>query len=180
MTFGPPLINAIKTPMFKDVHLLIQDPLEKTAEYVAAGADLITVHAESGQHVHRVLQTLGTMTNVNDPDRGLIRGIALNPGTPIETLVPLLDEIEMVVLLAINPGWDGQKFIPSTQNRITWVKNLIKETNKDILICVDAGINRKNITEIARMGADILVTGSAVFDGKTPLENARFMLTAVK
>ncbi|MDA2930118.1 ribulose-phosphate 3-epimerase, partial [Acidobacteria bacterium AH-259-O06] len=180
MTVGPPFIEALKTPLLKDVHLMIQEPLEKVDAYVAAGADVITVHAESSLHIHRVLQKLGEMTNANDPVRGLVRGVALNPGTPLTVLEPLLDEVELIMFLAINPGWEGQTFIPSTFSRITKVKQMIARAGKDILICVDGGIKRNNIADVATAGVDIIVTGSAVFDGKAPVENARFMLDTLR
>ena len=176
MTVGPPFVKALNTPLLKDVHLMIQDPLEKVDEYVAAGADVITVHAESGTHIHRVFQKLGQMSNANDPARGLVRGVALNPGTPLAFLKPLIDEVELIMLLGINPGWGGQSFIPSTFARIEKVKGMIAEAEKDILVCVDGGVTRDNITELATAGVDIVVTGSAVFDGKNPVENAEFML----
>lgn len=176
MTVGPPFVKALKTPLLKDVHLMIQDPLEKVDEYVAAGADVITVHAESGTHIHRVFQKLGQMSNANDPARGLVRGVALNPGTPLAVLKPLIDEVELIMLLGINPGWGGQSFIPSTFARIEKVKGMIAEAEKEILVCVDGGVTRDNITELATAGVDIVVTGSAVFDGKNPVENAQFML----
>ena len=179
MTVGPVLIKAMKTSLLKDIHLLIEEPLDKLESYVAAGADIITVHVESCRHIHRVLQKLGEMTNANDPDRGVLRGIALNPGTPLEVIDPLIDGIDMVFLLAVNPGWRGQKFIPSTKRRLERLKRMIDEVKKDILIGVDGGITRNNIADVARMDVDIIVTGSAVFDGKTPLENARFMIGAV-
>ena len=176
MTVGPSFIKALKTPLLKDVHLMIQDPLEKLDEYVAAGADIITVHAESETHIHRVFQKLGEMSNANDPARGLVRGVALNPGTPLAVLKPLLDEVELIMLLGINPGWGGQNFIPSTFARIETVKGTIAEAERDILLCVDGGVTRGNITELATAGVDIVVTGSAVFDGKSPVENAEFLL----
>lgn len=179
MTVGPVLIKAMKTSLLKDIHLLIEEPLNKLEDYIAAGADMITVHVESCRHIHRVLQKLGEMTNVNDPERGVLRGIALNPGTPIEVINPLIDEIDMVFLLAVNPGWGGQKFVPSTQRRLERLKRMIGEAKKDILVGVDGGITRDNIADVARMDVDIIVTGSAVFDGKTPLENVRFMISAV-
>ena len=179
MTVGPPFIKAVKTPLLKDVHLMIEEPLNKLESYVSAGADMITVHVESCRHVHRVLQKLGQMTNANDPDRGILRGIALNPGTPPETITPLIDELEMVFLLAVNPGWGGQKFTPSTVGRISRLRQMLSKVKKDILIGVDGGITRDNIKDVARMDVDIIVTGSAVFDGKTPLENAKFMISAV-
>ena len=180
MTVGPPFVKALKTPLLKDVHLMIQDPLEKVDEYVAGGADVITVHVESGTHIHRVFQKLGQMSNANDPARGLVRGVALNPGTPLAVLKPLIDEVELIMLLGINPGWGGQSFIPSTFARIEKVKGMIAEAEKDILVCVDGGVTRDNITELATAGVDIVVTGSAVFDGKNPVENAEFMLDALR
>ena len=179
MTVGPPFIKAVKTPLLKDIHLMIEDPLDKLENYVAAGADMITVHVESCRHVHRVLQKLGQMTNVNDADRGILRGIALNPGTSLDVITPLIDELDMVFLLAVNPGWGGQKFILSTEGRLSRIRTMLSKAKKDILIGVDGGITRDNIADISRMDVDIIVTGSAVFDGKTPLENAKFMISAV-
>jgi ribulose-phosphate 3-epimerase len=120
------------------------------------------------------------MTNANDPERGILRGIALNPGTPLDVIPPLIDEVDMIFLLAVNPGWRGQKFIPSTGSRLSQLRQMIRVTKKDILMGIDGGITRNNIAEVARMDADIIVTGSAVFDGKTPLENAKYMIDAVK
>ena len=180
MTVGPPWIRALKGPLLKDVHLMVRDPIGKVADYVACGADIVTVHVEADLHIHRVLQSLGKMVNANDPARGLIRGVALNPGTPLEALEPLLEEVEMVVLLAVNPGWGGQSFISSTFARIEKVRRLLEERGKEILLGVDGGVTRTNIAEIAAAGADIIVTGSAVFDGKSPEENARFMLETLK
>ena len=180
MTVGPPLIQAMKTPLLKDVHLMIQDPLEKLRDYVAAGADVVTVHAESCMHIHRVLQQLGSLQNANDPDRGLVRGLALNPGTPIEVVEPLLDALDLVFLLAINPGWGGQKFLTSTARRIEKVRKRVGTVQRRIFLGLDGGVTRANIVDVAKLGVDIVVTGSAVFDGKAPAENARFMLDAVR
>jgi ribulose-phosphate 3-epimerase len=179
MTVGPPFIKAIKTSLLKDVHLMIEEPLEKVAEYVAVGADIVTVHPESCSQIHRVLQKLGQLTNANDAERGVVRGIALNPSTPLEVLDPLLDEIEMVALLAVNPGWGGQKYISATTARIARVQRMIADSGKNIILCVDGGITKENIAQVAATGADLIVAGSAVFDGKTPEANARFMLDAV-
>ncbi len=179
MTAGPPLIKAIKTPLLKDVHLMIQEPLGKVREYVEAGADIVTIHPDASAHPHRVLQEMGGMENANDAARGIIRGVALNPGMPLDVLEPLLDELEMVLLLAVNPGWGGQKFAASTFGRIERVKGMIEATGKEILLCVDGGIKKNNVAEIARTGVDLVVAGSAVFDGKAARENARQMLQAV-
>jgi len=176
-TLGAPVIAGLKTSMLKDVHLMIQEPLDKVTSFVAAGADIVTVHSERNTHVHRVLQTLGQMTNVNDPGRGILRGLALNPGTPVSSIEPVLDEVEMILVLAINPGWGGQKFLSGTPERVRQIR---KVAGEDVLICVDGGVTRENLSEIARMGADIIVTGSAVFDGKSPADNLRFMMGALR
>ncbi len=180
MTVGPPFIKALKTPLLKDAHLMVEEPLEKVAQYAAAGADIITIHPEACRHPHRALQQMRGLTNANEPARGIVRGVALNPGTPLETLEPLLDELELILLLAVNPGWGGQKFIPSTSTRIAHVKKMIAESGREILLGVDGGITRANAAEVGKSGVDLIVTGSAVFDGKAAEENARFMLNAVK
>ena len=155
MTVGPPFIKAIKTSLLKDVHLMIEEPLEKVADYVAGGADIVTIHVEACSHVHRVLQKLGTLTNANDAERGIVRGVALNPGTPLEALEPLLDELEYILLLAVNPGWGGQKYIPATTARVARVQRVIAESGKNIILGVDGGITKENIAEVAATGADL-------------------------
>ena len=179
MTLGPPFIKAIKTSLLKDVHLMIEEPLEKVAEYVEVGADIVTIHPEACSNVHQVLKKFGALKNANDPNRGVVRGVALNPGVPLEVLDPLLDEVEMISLLAVNPGFKGQKYAPSTTRRIANVQKIIASAGKDILLCVDGGVTKENIAEIAATGADLIVAGSAVFDGKAPEANARFVLEAV-
>jgi ribulose-phosphate 3-epimerase len=180
MTVGPPLIKALKTPLLKDVHLMIEEPLNKVADYVAAGADILTIHPEACAHVHRVLQQMRLMKNAHDPERGIVRGVGLNPGTPLEVLEPLLDELELILILAVNPGWGGQKFIASTRGRVEKAKRMIAASGREILLGVDGGITRDNIADVAALGVDLIVTGSAVFDGKAAEANARFMLEAVK
>ncbi len=180
MTVGPPFVKGIKTRLLKDVHLMIDEPVDKVGAFVEAGADIVTIHVESCKHPHRALQVLGGMANANDPSRGLIRGAALNPGTPMEAVEPLLEECEMVVVLGINPGWGGQTLAPSTARRAEAARRLIEKSGREILLAIDGGVNKRNIEEIARMGAEIVVTGSAVFDGKTPLENARYMLETME
>ena len=180
LTLGPPFIKSVKTRMLKDVHLMIDEPVDKLPGYISAGADMITVHVESTRHIHRALQQLKTARNANDADRGLLRGIALNPGTPLAALDPLLDEVDVVFLLAVNPGWSGQSFIEKTIERLCSLKATIAETGKSILTGLDGGVTKENIDRIARLGVDLIVTGSAVFDGKAPAENAKFMLQAVR
>ena len=180
MTVGPPFVKALQTPLLKDVHLMVRDPLDKLGDYVAAGADIITVHQESCVHIHRVLQALGGMRHAADPARGIVRGVALNPGTPLESLQPLLPEVDLVVLLAINPGWGGQRFIPATFDRLQQVKRMTAASGRKILLGIDGGVTRDNVASIAAAGADVIVTGSAIFDGKAAAANAEFMLDAVR
>jgi ribulose-phosphate 3-epimerase len=179
MTVGPPFVKALGTALLKDVHLMIREPLATLSDYVAAGADIITIHQESCTHVHRVLQALGAMKHASDPGRGIVRGLALNPGTPLETIEPLLAEIDMLLLLAVNPGWGGQKFIASTFDRMAKVRAMIAASGRQIVLGVDGGVTRDNIAAIAAAGAELIVTGSAVFDGKAAAANAAFMLEAV-
>lgn len=179
MTIGPPIVKAVKTSMLKDVHLMVDEPLDKVDAYVKAGADIVTFHVEATRHPHRVLQRLAGMENANDPSRGIVRGVALNPGTPIETLDPLLPDCELVLILAVNPGWGGQKFNAQTPARVLHTRERIAATGSQALICVDGGVTRQNLADVAATGADLIVTGSAVFDGKTPAENARAMLDVV-
>jgi ribulose-phosphate 3-epimerase len=178
MTVGPPFVKALRTPLMKDVHLMIRDPLSTLADYVAAGADMITVHQESCTHIHRVLQALGTMTHAADPALGIVRGVALNPGTPLEAVEPLLPEMDMLLLLAVNPGWGGQKFIAATFDRMARAKAMIAASGRSIVLGVDGGVTRQNVAAIVAAGAELVVTGSAVFDGKAAAANAAFMLQA--
>ncbi len=178
-TLGPPVIKAVHTSMVKDVHLMIDEPLGKVGDYVAAGADVVTVHAESDPHIDRVLQELGRLENANDPQRGLVRGVALNPGTPLEALKPLLDDLELVLLLAVNPGWGGQTFADSTPYRLERAQRMIEDAGGEILLGVDGGITRENLSDVVELGPDLIVTGSAVFDGKAPADNAKAMLEIV-
>jgi ribulose-phosphate 3-epimerase len=180
MTVGPPFVKALRTPLVKDVHLMIDEPLRTVRDYVAAGADIVTIHPEACTHVHRVLQELGALPHAADPGRRVIRGVALNPGTPVTVLEPLLDDLELVMLLAVNPGWGGQAFIPSTFERIEQARALIAGASHPIALAVDGGVTRANIEAVAKTGADLVVTGSAVFDGKAAAANAAFMLEAVK
>ncbi len=180
MTVGPPFIKGVKTRLLKDVHLMIRDPLDKVEDFVNAGADIVTVHVESCDDLEPVLDRLAEMENANDSQRGIVRGVALNPGTPLETLEPLLSELEMISVLGVEPGVRGQSFIEGTRDRFLTVREMVSGVGRDILLCIDGGIKLGNIEEIAALGPDIVVSGSAIYDGKSPLENARFMMSALK
>jgi ribulose-phosphate 3-epimerase len=180
LTVGPIFIKAVKTKLFKDVHLMIQNPEEKIQDYLDAGADMITIHIESSRDALSVLKELGKVENKNDPERGLIRGVTINPDTPVERIKRLLDDIEMIVVLAVNIKEKGFPFFDSYADKFMEVKDLISNSGKEILVCLDGGIKINNISEFAKVGADILVSGSAIFDGKDPLGNIQFMLKEIK
>lgn len=168
-TVGPPVVKALPSRFVKDVHLMVDEPLQKVHAYVEAGAGILVFHVESTRHPHRVLQSLA--------DAGVVRGVALNPGTPVEAVTPLLDELELVLLLGVNPGWGGQSFIRSTEGRIRELRMLID--GRKIVLAVDGGITKSNAERIASLGVDILVTGSAIYDGAEPANNAREMLKSI-
>ena len=180
LTVGPPLIKGIKTELLKDVHLMIQDPLNKVEDYVNAGADIVTVHIEACKDVKKVLDQLGKLENKNDPDRGLIRGVAINPDLPVESLEPLMDDIDMVVVLAVNPKIKGLPFDENTGERVAAIRNMLLKSENDIILCIDGGVTLDNVDDFARFGADILVSGSAIFKTNSPVENINYMLKAIK
>jgi ribulose-phosphate 3-epimerase len=164
LTVGPPVIGALHTKLKKDVHLMVEEPLEKVRAYVDAGADVLTFHVEATRHPHRVLQALGS---------SVMRGIALNPGTMVAAVEPLLDDVELVLILAVNPGLSGQRFAPGTEGRLAAVRTLIDRSGRNVMLGVDGGVTRENVTSIAAMGVDLIVAGSAVFDGGDAAANLR-------
>ena len=176
LTVGAPVVAAQRAGLLKDVHLMIAEPLEKLGPFVKAGADMITFQVESASNPHRVLRVLGDTPHVADPSRGILRGIAVSPGTPLEILPPLLDEVDYVLVLAVDPGWGGQAFGASTAGRLARVREMVVASGRTILVGVDGGITKANIAKVASLGADVIVTGSAIFDGTSAVEaNARFM-----
>lgn len=169
LTVGPSFIRAIPDNFVKDVHLMVDQPLGKVEDFLAAGAEILTFHVEAETHPHRVLQTLG--------GRGIVRGIALNPGTPLSFVEPLLDELELLLVLAVNPGWSGQTFVASTERRLAEARELIG--TRQIALAVDGGVTRENVAHVASLGPDLIVAGSAVFDGGNVGENLRTILAAL-
>jgi ribulose-phosphate 3-epimerase len=167
---GPTLVEALPARFVKDVHLMIDDPLGKVDAYVDAAADIITFHIEATRHAHRVLQSLdGT---------GVLRGVALNPGTALALVDPLLDDLELILLLAVNPGWSQQKFIPSTERRISELRARLD--GREVVLAVDGAITKENVDRIASLGVDLLVAGSAVFKDQAPRQNATAMLASLE
>jgi len=164
------MIKAIPDNFVKDCHLMVDEPVDKLQAYVDAGAGIVTCHVESTRHPHRVLQSLaGT---------GVVRGIALNPGTPLEVVEPLIDDLELLLLQAINPGWSGQKFIPGTERRVAAARELIG--GRDVVLGVDGGVTKANIGQVASLRADLVVSGSAIFDGASPADNLACMMEALR
>jgi ribulose-phosphate 3-epimerase len=170
LTVGPPVISALQTNLRKDVHLMIDAPVDKVKAYVDAGASVVTFHVEATRHPHRVLQLLGP---------GVTRGVALNPGTPVSAVEPLLDEVDLVLVLAVDPGWSGQKFAPGTERKLAAARELIDRSARQVTLAVDGGITRDNAGAIAAMGVDMIVAGSAVFDGGDAAANLGKLLAGV-
>ncbi|MEM7667332.1 MAG: ribulose-phosphate 3-epimerase [Pseudomonadota bacterium] len=157
ITIGPDVVKALRPHTDKtfDVHLMIApvDPyLEAFAE---AGADIITVHPESGPHVHRTLQAIRSL--------GKKAGVVLNPGTPVEVLDNLMDLVDLVLVMSVNPGFGGQSFIPSQLEKIVRIRSMIDATGRDIHLEVDGGVNPDTARQCVAAGADVLVAGSATF-----------------
>jgi ribulose-phosphate 3-epimerase len=169
-TVGPPIVKAIPESFVKDCHLMIEEPVDKVQSYVDAGAGIITFHVESTRHPHRVLQALS--------GSGVVRGIALNPGTPVQSIEPLIDDVDLILLLAINPGWSGQKFISGTARRVQAARALID--GREVVLGVDGGVTKANIIDVAALGADLVVSGSAILDGVAPQDNLHYMADALR
>lgn len=163
LTVGPSFVKGIRTSCYKDVHLMVEDPLPMIPVFAAAGADIITVHVESGRHIHRALQIIAGQTNVNDSSRGILRGIALNPGTPVALVEPFFDTVDIVFVLAVNPGFPDQSFLESTTRRISLLKEMTAPFDHPPLLGIDGGITAATIGKALSCGADIIVSGSAVF-----------------
>ncbi|EHQ91455.1 ribulose-phosphate 3-epimerase [Desulfosporosinus youngiae] len=162
LTFGPALVKSIRdhSRMRFDVHLMVEEPEKFIADFAAAGADHITFHLETTPHVHRVIQQI--------KERGMTAGIALNPATPLDGLKYVLGDLDMVLLMTVNPGFGGQKFIPNVVPKIQVLQRHLEQTQSSCLIEVDGGINMETAPVVAKAGAHILVAGAAVFAQPDP------------
>ena len=177
ISFGSPIIKSIrsKTNLIFDVHLMIQAPERYVEDFVKAGADIITIHAESTTHLHRVIQQIRGL--------GVKVGVSLNPATSIESIKYIIDELDMVLLMSVNPGFGGQSFIPHTLDKLRAVRKLIDESGRNIRLEIDGGVKVDNIREIAEAGADMFVAGSAIFNQpnyKEVIDEMRAELAKVK
>ena len=168
ITFGMPVIKAIrgKTDKVFDVHLMINNPQRYIDEFIAAGADIITLHYESERHLDRAIQYIKS--------KGVKAAVALNPATPTMVLKDIIADLDMVLIMSVNPGFGGQKFIPYSLDKIKEVKEMsIKANNPNILIQVDGGVDKNNVKDVIEAGANVIVAGSAVFGDGNIKENIK-------
>ncbi len=167
ITIGPAVVAAIRkiTKLPLDVHLMIKDPDKYLLDFAKAGADYLTVHAEAAVHLHRTVQGIR--------ETGIKAGVSINPATPVSLLECIIADIDLVLLMSVNPGFGGQKFIPATMEKIKKARDMIKAAGSHAVIEIDGGVKLDNAKEIADAGADILVMGSAFFESgnyKTTME----------
>ncbi|MCU0381592.1 MAG: ribulose-phosphate 3-epimerase [Chitinophagaceae bacterium] len=169
ISFGLPVISAIRKATSKvcDVHLMIEEPEKYAEEFKRAGADILSVHFEACRHLHRNIQQIKSL--------GMKAGVAINPHTPVESLYDILDQIDLVCMMSVNPGFGGQKFIPKTIDRIRTLRGAINQAGLDVLIEIDGGVTLENAGAIVAAGADVLVAGNTVFASPDPKATIRLL-----
>lgn len=169
ISFGLPVIKSIRKITDKpfDVHLMIDEPVRYVKEFAQAGADIITVHAEACKHLNRTIQTI--------KEEGVKAGVVLNPSTSLSALDYILEDVDMVLLMSVNPGFGGQTYIPNVTGKIRVLRKILEERNLNVEIEVDGGVNLENAAEVIEAGADVLVAGSAVFNGNKKENIEKFM-----
>lgn len=162
ISFGFPVISAIKKHAKKplDVHLMIVQPERFISQFKDAGADNLSVHIEASTHLHRTIQQI--------KQAGMKAGVAINPHTPISSLEPVINDIDLICLMSVNPGFGGQKFIEKTYSRVSELKELIVRYNSSALIEIDGGVDFKNAAALVKAGADVFVAGNAIFSSSDP------------
>lgn len=160
ITFGAPVIKKLRvvTKLPFDVHLMIEKPERFIKDFVDAGADIITVHQEATIHLHRTIQEIKSY--------GVKAGVSLNPSTSLNTLEYVLEDLDLILIMTVNPGFGGQSFINAMKQKIKSLRKIIDEKNLDIILEVDGGIKLTNAAEIYNLGADLLVSGSEIFGAK--------------
>lgn len=164
ITFGPQLVRDLRSQskLFFDVHLMIENPDFFIAEFQKAGADLITVHAEACLHLQRTIQMIKNL--------GIKAGVALNPHTPLEIIKYVLEDLDLVLLMTVNPGFGGQHFISSVLPKICLLRNWAQARKPELYLQVDGGINQETAPLVLRAGANVLVAGSAIFKAPDPVK----------
>ncbi len=167
ISFGFPVIEKIKEYATKplDVHLMIINPDHYFEKFKSAGADILTIHYEAETHLHRAVSAIKEL--------GMKAGVALNPHTPIVLLEDIIHDLDLVLIMSVNPGFGGQKFISNTYNKISRLKKLINESGSKALIEVDGGVNLSNSTKLYKTGVDILVAGNSVFSSVSPKQTIK-------
>ena len=167
ISFGIPVVQAVKKKAQKplDVHLMIVEPEKYFETFAKAGADIITFHYEASKHIHRAVQQIKAL--------GLKAGVVLNPHTPVAVLEDILGDLDLVLLMSVNPGFGGQQFIERTYEKIRKLRSMIAEQNATTLIEVDGGVNTQNAKALFEAGANVLVAGNAVFKSENPVETIR-------
>ena len=160
LTFGPDMVKALKriTSLPLDVHLMISNPDLYIEDYVRAGADILTVHQEACTHLHRTIQSIH--------QQGIKAGVSLNPATSLSVIENVLDNIDLLLIMTVNPGFGGQKFIPQGLKKIAEARKMINASGRDILLEVDGGVDSSTVESIVQHGARVLVSGSAIFGQK--------------
>lgn len=174
ITIGPAVVASLRkvSSLEFDVHLMVENPERYIEDFVKAGADSITVHIETTRHLHRVIQQIKSM--------GVNVGVAINPATTLDVLTYVLQELDLVLLMTVNPGFGGQKFIQEVLPKIVALSEILKEVNPLCRIEVDGGINKDTARLASKAGAEILVAGAAVFASPDPQEAIREILTAAR
>lgn len=164
ISFGIPVIKAINEHTLKplDVHLMIEQPERYITDFKNAGANILTVHYEASTHLHRTLQAIKA--------EGMKAGVALNPHTSVDLLMPVIEEVDLVCLMSVNPGFGGQKFIEGTYRKVAQLKELITKANVATKIEIDGGVTSANAKDLIECGADVLVAGSFVFKAENPTQ----------
>ncbi len=164
ITIGPPVVRSLRraTDMVFDCHLMIEDADHYGVEFVEAGADMVSVHQEACPHLHRTLHAIRAA--------GAMPGVVLNPATPVHTLEEVLDLVDYVLIMSVNPGFGGQEFIPGALDKVRRLKELREERGLDFRIEIDGGITLDNVADAARAGCDIVVAGTAIFSRPDPGE----------
>lgn len=173
ISFGIPIIKSIRkiTELPFDVHLMIEDPSRYVEDFVKAGADIITVHYETDRHIDRTINYIKSF--------GVKAAIALNPATPVECIKHLISTLDMVLIMSVNPGFGGQKYIEYCSDKIKEVKALADKYNKDLMIQVDGGVDGVNIGKVVNSGANVIVAGSAVFKNDEIEENIKVLRAGI-
>lgn len=168
ITFGPNIVEAIRphTSLPLDVHLMIDDPERYIADFAKAGADYISVQVESTNHIHRAIQFI--------KEQNVKAGVVINPGTPVNSIIPVLEEVDFVLVMSVNPGFGGQKFIDYSLDKIKYLDQIRKEENLNFEIQVDGGVNDVTGQKCKDAGADILVAGSFIYStGESPAKQIK-------